>query len=142
MSGYIYAIAAAVTWGLVYVINAKILNWIDPLPLLFLESVITAAITFPFLLGQWNSAYKAMSSGGTFWTFLIFGELLITVANYFILSSVQHLGAPLAAAIEISYPLFVALFTAILFGGSLNLWFWFGTALIFSGSVIIMKFAQ
>ncbi len=53
--GFIYAILAATTWGLVYVLNQKVLNNTTPLILIFLGSLITALITLPILAFQWHS---------------------------------------------------------------------------------------
>ncbi len=71
---------------------------------------------------------------------IVVGEILALIANFFILSSIKNLGASLASVIEISYPFFVAFFTFLFFGGSVNVWFWVGSAFVFIGSVIIMKF--
>lgn len=66
--------------------------------------------------------------------------LLGTLANFFIFSSIQRLGAPTASIFEIAYPFFVAIFTLALFGGDLNLFFWIGGLLMFLGGVIIIRF--
>jgi drug/metabolite transporter (DMT)-like permease len=141
LTGFIYAIAAAITWGLVYAINQRVLANATPLVFLFIGSIVTAIITLPIIIFQWDSIKQIFSSGKTIWQLIILGEVLVLIANFFILSSIKNLGAPLASVIEISYPLFVSLFTLLLFGGSLNIWFWIGTAFIFFGSAIIMKFA-
>ncbi len=139
-AGFIYALAAAVTWGLVYAINQRVLASLTPLTLLFIGSIVTFIITLPILIFQWDSMKQVIAGSKSIWQLIILGEILVVVANFFIFSSIKHLGAPLAAAIEISYPFFVALFTVWLFGGSLNLYFWLGAILVFVGSAIIMKF--
>ncbi|MBI5466500.1 MAG: DMT family transporter [Candidatus Kerfeldbacteria bacterium] len=139
--GFAYALGAAVTWGLVYTVNQKVLSTVSPLVYLFLGSLVTAIITLPILFWQLDSVKQVLSANRTMWWFILAGEVLLVLANFFILSSIKSLGAPLAAVIEISYPLFVALFTMLIFGGSLNLYFWLRAALIFLGSSLIIRFA-
>ena len=63
------------------------------------------------------------------------------LANFFILSSIKQLGAAHASILEITYPFFVLLFGWLFFGGSVNAYFWLGSALVFAGSAVIIKFA-
>ncbi len=139
-AGFIYALAAAVTWGLVYAINQRVLASLTPLTLLFIGSIVTFIITLPILIFQWDSVKQVMLGSKSIWQLIVLGEVLVVAANFFIFSSIKYLGAPVAAALEISYPFFVAWFTVWLFGGSLNLYFWLGAILVFAGSAIIMKF--
>ncbi len=47
--GFIYAIGAAVTWGLVYAIDQKILEGTSPVTLVFVDAVIAMIIILPFV---------------------------------------------------------------------------------------------
>ncbi|MBI2889023.1 MAG: EamA family transporter [Candidatus Liptonbacteria bacterium] len=49
LTGLSYAISAAVTWGLVYTIDQRILRNTTPFTLLFVNSLITVAILLPFI---------------------------------------------------------------------------------------------
>lgn len=137
--GFLYAIGAAIIWGLVYVVNGRVLETTPPLILLFLGAVTTAVITFPVLIIRWESVKELVGSSKSTLMLIVLGEVLFVFANFLIFSSIKNLGAPLAATIEISYPFFVALFTLLIFGGTFNVWFWVGASLIFAGSFVIIK---
>ena len=61
-----------------------------------------------------------------------------TAAALSILGSIQLLGAGKSAVLEISYPLFVALFSVLLFQGHLSLPVVLGGGFIFVGAAIIV----
>jgi drug/metabolite transporter (DMT)-like permease len=61
-----------------------------------------------------------------------------TAAALSILGSIQLLGANKSAVLEISYPLFVGLFSVLLFKGELQLPVVLGGIFIFIGSAIIV----
>lgn len=141
-AGLAFAIGAAITWGIVYTFDQKILTKASPLTLLFLGSIITAIITFPIVLSNWGSIKPIIASNSKQILYLIIlTQILGTLANFFIFSSIQRLGAPLASVFEIAYPFFVAIFTMVLFGGSLNIYFWIGALLMFLGGIIITRFS-
>jgi len=48
-SGFIYAIGAAVLWGLIYAIDQKILSSVAPMTMTFVSAVMAAVIVLPFL---------------------------------------------------------------------------------------------
>ena len=60
-----------------------------------------------------------------------------TVAAFAILTSIQLLGAAKSSVLEISYPLFVAVFSCLFFGGQLQLPVVIGGGFIFVGAAII-----
>jgi drug/metabolite transporter (DMT)-like permease len=60
-----------------------------------------------------------------------------TSAAIAILSSIQLLGAAKSSVLEISYPLFVALFSCWLFGSQVQLPVMIGGGFIFVGAAII-----
>ena len=140
-AGFLYAFAAALTWGIVYTISQKVLGTTKPLVFLFIGYTIAALITLPLILMQWESVKSVLLASKPVWGWILVGEIFVFLANFFILSSAKELGAPLAAALEISYPFFVALFTLLVFGTAVNIYFWFGTALIFAGAAVITLFA-
>ena len=61
-----------------------------------------------------------------------------TAAALCILGSIQLLGADTSAVLEISYPLFVALFSVLLFQGQLQFQVIVGGMFIFIGAAIIV----
>jgi len=139
--GFIYAIAAAVTWGLVYTIDQKILDKVSPLSLLFIDSVLIAIITLPILLFDSQSIKDLLGSGKFNLGLIFISVVLATLANFFIFSGIKILGASTASIFEIAYPFFVILFSFLIFRTSLNLYFLLGAIFIFAGSLIIIKLA-
>jgi len=140
-TGLVYALAAAITWGVVYVLDQKVLTKLSPLNWLFISSLVMAIITLPIAVMNWESIKTAIFSGNKqFFYFIIGAPILAILANFFIFSAIQRLGAPIASIFEIAYPFFVAIFTLILFGGSLNAYFWIGALFMFLGGVIIIRF--
>ncbi len=136
-----YAIGAAITWGLVYAIDQKILYSISPITFVFVESVMAALIVSPFMFFD-NDAIRTLFASGRNTVSLIFvSVVLMTLANFLIFSGIKNLDASTASVIEIAYPFFVVLFSFIFFRSAPNVYFFMGGILIFIGSVIIIKFA-
>jgi drug/metabolite transporter (DMT)-like permease len=140
-AGFLYAIGAALTWGLVYVIDQKILLDVSPMVLLFINSVIAAAMMLPFIFLSNGSIKEVIVSGKSNWLLIIAAVALATLASFFILTGIKILGASTASMIEITYPFFVVLFSYILFRSTPNVYFFVGGALVFAGSMIIVKLA-
>lgn len=139
--GFIYAIGAAIAWGLVYAIDQKILSGISPITLLFINSMIAAVIMLPFVFFSNGSIKDLFNSGKTNLWLVVISIILAILANFLIFSSIKALGASTASIIEIAYPFFVVLFSFILFRSTPNIYFLIGGILIFIGSIIIIKFA-
>ncbi len=138
--GIIYAVGAAVAWGLAYTIDQKILLNTSPLPLLFVSLVVGAILILPVLLLQGSVVMDIFTLGKTQLLLVVISVALATFANYLIFASIEHVGASLAAAFEISYPFFVFFFSYLIYGAQLNIYVFLGSFLIFAGSAIIMRF--
>ena len=138
--GFLYAVGAAITWGLVYTIDQKILTNISPLTLLFIDSLITALIMMPFFFLDKKPIMNLVHSGKVNLLLIFISLLLAVVANFLIYSGIKTIGASMASIFEISYPLFVVLFSFLFFRTSVNTAFLIGAFLIFVGSIIILKF--
>lgn len=139
-SGFIFAIGAAVTWGLVYTIDQRILSNTSPLTLLFLDSIITAIIILPFIFFNHDSIKILITSGKSNLILIILSIFLALLANFLIFSAIKNIGASYASIIEIAYPFFVVLFSIIFFQVAPSLPFFMGGLLIFIGSAIITYF--
>lgn len=138
--GFIYAIGAAVTWGLVYTIDQKILSFTSPMTLLFVDSLISALIILPFVFFEHGSISSLLSSGKTNIALLILSIVLAGAANFLIFSGIKLIGASSASIIEIAYPFFVVLFTMLFFRTTPSLSMIIGGVLIFIGGAIITYF--
>lgn len=138
--GIAYALGAAILWGLVYNFDQKILTKTSPLAILFVGSLITAVVTLPFAIANRESIkMELFSSNRQFLYFFIITQVIVILAEFFIFSSIQTVGASIASFFEIAYPLFVAIFAFIIFDGKLNIYFWIGALFMFIGSIIITK---
>ncbi|MBL1146804.1 MAG: EamA family transporter [Pseudomonadota bacterium] len=138
---FIYALSAAVMWGLGYVISEKLLR-IGMTPAFMM--VISNIVMLPFLIGM--TAY--MDAGkGQLQLFLsskemialtLFMGALIIGGNLLILTSIQEKNATLASLIEITYPIFTCLFAWIFLKETQVNWAQAaGGVLIFSGVCLI-----
>lgn len=139
--GLIYAVGAAITWGLVYTVDQKILFNVTPITLLFINSILTAIIMLPFVFFNNGSIKEVLMSGRANLSLIVFSVILATLSSFFIFSSIKKLDASTASMIEIAYPFFVVLFSYIIFRSTPNIYFLIGGVLIFVGSIIIIKFA-
>lgn len=138
--GFIYAIGAAIAWGLAYTLDQKILASISPLVLLFISFVVGALFLLPAILAQdevFTPLFMLTKARGFL---IIFSIALATLANYFIFASIECLGASSASVFEITYPFFVFLFSFLIFGAQPNGYVFIGALLIFFGSAIIIRF--
>lgn len=139
--GIIFAFGAAVTWGVVYTVDQKILTELSPLTLLFVQYVVTALILAPFVFAQ-SSVVQSIHAMSTHTAVLMLTTILFTIAaNMFILNSIKLLGASTASIVEITYPLFVVLLALVIYGTVPNAYVLFGGAIILVGSMIVTYFA-
>ena len=141
-SGYLSAFGAAITWGLVYAIDEKILAGVSPVSLVFIDSCLMALFMLPFILINRGFLQEVSTATKLQWPLMIVAVLLALGANFLILSAIKLLGASNASIIEIAYPFFVVLFSFIMFRAVPNAYFFLGGSLIFIGSLILMKFAS
>lgn len=139
--GFIYALGAAIAWGLAYTLDQKILNDISPLTLIFINSLATVTIIAPFIFYRGEAWRSLISASKNTQALLILEVLLVTTAAFLILSGIKELGASTASILEIIYPFFVVFFSYLIFGSQPNLYFYLGGILVFLGSIIIIKLA-
>lgn len=138
--GLILAVVAAVLWGLTYCLDERVLAHLSVFKLYFLHCLCGAAVAAAIMLLQGASPAGLFSFDTTKSSLPLVGVTLLTAtaAALSILGSIQLLGADKSAVLEISYPLFVALFSVLLFKGQLQLPVVIGGAFIFVGSAIIV----
>ena len=138
----VYALSASVLWGIGYVLSEKILKEtaISPAFLMLASQIICIPlyIGLCYYLGQIKTGIGALfSSQAIFWLVAVHAATLV-IGNFLILNSVVEKNATLATLIEITYPLFVALFAfLILKEAQLNWGTAFGGALVFIGVITI-----
>jgi len=138
--GFMYAIGAAITWGMVYTIDQRVLSGTSAITLLFIDSLITAIVVLPFVFFDLQPIKELFSSGKTNLLLIFLSLFLAVIANFLILSAIKSIGASSASIIEIAYPFFVVLFSFFFFKAVPNVYFFIGGLLIFIGSALITYF--
>lgn len=137
MTGYLYAVMAAGTWGLVYVLEQRVLRDFSPVTVAFACALFGALALAPFAIGHVSAVISEARANFGSWAWLVAVGLVAAVANVLITTSIRELSAPVAAVLEVSYPLFVAIGGALLFGFKLSPQFAVGALLIMAGAGII-----
>lgn len=135
---FLWAILASMTWGLTYTLDDKILRSISPLNLAIVNAFVTLLLFVPIALFQNPHALTEVVHAKQLWLVLL-SSVLISFAGLFILYGIKELGASTASIIEISYPMFVILFSAILWRERLTIDFFAGALLVLCGSIIIIR---
>jgi drug/metabolite transporter (DMT)-like permease len=138
--GYVLAVLASVLWGLTYCLDERVLASLSVFKLYFLHCLCGVLVAGAILLAQGNSpaALFAIDTTKLGLPLLALTLATATAAALAILGSIQLLGAGKSAVLEISYPLFVALFSVYLFRGQLPPAVVVGGVFIFIGSAIIV----
>ena len=138
---YVIALGIAVTWGVVYIIDQKVLERLSPMSLLVLNGLITIGLLIPYLFYQFYTTKDfTLQVTKSDFMFVLVGLLLSILANYLVYRSIGSIGATATSIFEISYPFFVVFFGFLLLGERINAATFMGGILIFLGSVVIIKF--
>jgi len=139
----IFALGASILWGLTYVLNEQVYKKISVITSL----AITSLATFIFLLAwsYWAGLLKhdlAAIAGSKRLTYLIAAEVItLILAELCIGFSIVTKNATLAGLIEISYPIFIAIFAYLLYReNQLSSSTIIGGLLIFAGVFVIYYF--
>jgi drug/metabolite transporter (DMT)-like permease len=136
---YVFAIGAAVVWGLHYPLIDHALKRVSPVSVLLLTA-LPILLVVPFFPRELNAdlqAFRAMRAADRAWLLAIaLTSLAGTVLLYL---SIRERNATLASLIEISYPVFVVIFAWLLFREwHLNTGVLAGAALVFLGTALII----
>jgi drug/metabolite transporter (DMT)-like permease len=137
---YGLAVLAAVLWGLTYCLDEHVLARMSVYKLYFLHCLCGAAVAAAILLAQGHTpaSLVRLEATGPSLALVALTLATATAAALAILASIQLLGADTSAVLEISYPLFVALFSTLFFGGTLRPAVVIGGAFIFLGAAIVV----
>lgn len=109
---------------------------------MFISSVITFCLILPVIfVNRGNLTQLATARPGDI-GWVVFASVLSFIGTWLLFTSIDKLGASMAAMIEISYPLFVVLFCYLLMGTTVNWAVLLGGGLIFAGSCVIMLFGR
>lgn len=138
--GFGLAVLASVLWGLTYCLDEQVLSSLSIFKLYFLHCLCGVLVAGVILLAQGTPPTGLLTLDPAQASPSLVGVTLVTAtaAALSILASIQILGATKSAVLEISYPLFVALFSVMLFKGQVQMSLVVGGMFIFIGSAIIV----
>jgi drug/metabolite transporter (DMT)-like permease len=138
--GYALALFASVLWGLTYCLDERLLESLSVFKVYFLHCLCGVVVAGVFLLAQGEpvGSLVSLSAGSASKLLVVLTLLTATTATLCILGSIRLLGANTSAVLEISYPLFVALFSTLVFHGQLQPPVIIGGIFIFVGAAIIV----
>lgn len=114
-----YAVGAAMTWGLEYALLDKILGGkVSPVFLRTLQ-MVAGAISFgaaALLSGRFFEQAQYVLADRTILPLVMLSLVTFSLANFLIALSIRDGTALLAGLVEMSYPIFIAVFSLLLFG--------------------------
>jgi drug/metabolite transporter (DMT)-like permease len=140
-----YSILAAVLWGLDYALVEKVLHKISFSTLLSIEFFFGFCVMLGLSLasGSYDVDLPAILNSKNILGYVVLIVVVFTIAHVFIVLSIGSRNATLAGLIEMSYPLFIAGFSWLLFKeATLNLGTSLGGTLIVLGILSIYCFNQ
>ena len=135
-----YAVIASVIWGVHYVLIGRAMTVISPITLYWMP-IIPLVIFLPFyyktLIADAHALMVASSDVKISVSIVMFTSIIASVALY---KAIQGNNPTIASLIEISFPIFVAIFAYLIFGDNhLNSWHAIaGGALIIAGTVLVI----
>lgn len=139
----IFALGASILWGLSYILFEQVYKKISIMTALWIVCLIMFFVMLlgSFLAGNLKPDLAAIQSSKKLQWLLISGIATAILADVFIALSITNKNATLAGLVEISYPIFIALFAYLLFKqNQLNTAALIGGLLIFAGVFIIYYF--
>ncbi|MEZ0223467.1 MAG: EamA family transporter [Alphaproteobacteria bacterium] len=114
---FLYAVAASVLWGMSYAMLEELLKKLSFATIILTSSI--ASLIFAAGLGIANKNFAGdwdvLKSAGRETKLMLVSIVIYIAANLFIMASINAKNATMAAMIEISYPLFTALFAWLFF---------------------------
>lgn len=142
MQGYLFALLAAVFWGLIYAIRQKTLPIISPVGMMFINGIVSLACLTPLVLSNGKHLDSFLKAGWGNIALVLFAACCALIGTWLMMVSIDKLNASVAALVEISYPLFVVLFCWLFFGTTIGWPVLLGGMMIFGGSAVILIYGR
>ena len=143
MIWFVYALGAAIIWGINYAVAGRLLERGMSPQTLFLIDMIFGAVGMAALLsitGKWSATAAELQLTRSELLWLLVAVLTAMTAALLIFMSIQAKNATVASLIEVTYPFFTAFFAWLLFRqNTLNTATILGGLLILIGVVIIAR---
>lgn len=139
----IYSLGASMLWGLMYVLSEQVYKKIAVTTAIGITCLITSIfmILYANQAGFLKRDIKILSNSPNLLLLFLITILVFILADLMIALSISNKNATLAGLIEISYPVFIALFAYFLYSeNSINTTTLIGASLIFSGVFTIYHF--
>lgn len=135
----VYALGASMFWGLSYVFSAETYKHISVFTAVALSSFVTGCIALvgAAWFGMLTVDIKTLSAYSPASMYFAGAILAGVLGEFFIAFAIAGKSATLAGMIEISYPIFIALFSYIFFKEAISAQTYFGGLLIFLGVFVI-----
>jgi drug/metabolite transporter (DMT)-like permease len=139
---FFYALSTSVLWGLGYVLAEKILKLGVPPSVFMLTQALICLPLYGILIslrpGQLKSGIDLFSLNKATLLLMLLNGVCVIGGQLLILTSIAAKNATLASMVEITYPIFVALFSLLIFKESHLSWSTaLGGLLILSGVGLI-----
>ncbi len=139
----VFALLASLFWGLTYTLNEQLyrhISFVTSLAVALTVAGLCSAVVAVYMGTFGKDMVTIFSSPKVFWLCLA-GVAALLIAEVFIGLSIVSKNATLAGLIEISYPLFILLFSYLLFKeNNFTVATAVGGALMFSGVAVIYLF--
>lgn len=136
-----YAVLAAAIWGLDYLLLERLFRGrVSPMFLLSIQMAVGALVTgaIGLLSGDFRLNLAALATNPAIWAVVLLSILTFVLGNYLIALSIREGSAIAAGFVEISYPLFIVLFSVLIFGiGQFNVMTVVGGGVVMLGVVIL-----
>jgi uncharacterized membrane protein len=113
----VYAIAASAIWGFEYAILGRLLgDRLSPMFLLSIQSFVAAVSTGAFCIasGAFRNESVFVTQDSTTLGLVLLSTVTFTLGNFMIALSIKEGNAVIAGFVEISYPVFIILFSLLL----------------------------
>jgi drug/metabolite transporter (DMT)-like permease len=137
----LFALSAAIFWGLAYTMSGQVVRAGISTPfILGFVAVLTLPVYVTALIktGSFRPSLDIVLNNKMLLLFLAVQAFSLLMGQYLIYAAISQKSVTYAAILEISYPIFVCLFTWILFKDLQMSWnIALGGLLIFSGSALV-----
>lgn len=136
--GILYALIASILWGFDYAIAGKMFEKISIYTVLFFQFIVGSIIMLILGYADIKKDLPLLFHNNKFTWLFILCLIIFNMAMIFIAKSIKVSNATMAGLIEISYPLFIILFSYFLFRDNhITPSIIISGVLIFSGVIII-----
>ncbi len=138
----ILSLLASLFWGLLYVLRGQIYNKISIYTSIALSAffVFVVALIISLTSGSFSKDLATIASSRQVLMYVVSAMVILLLAEIFIASSIVAKNATLAGLIEISYPIFIALFSYILYKSQVSWGTILGSVFIFLGIFVVYYF--